>query len=289
VELLRALAALGEPPQPAHEPIRRALGIAEKPDAAAHTDLFTFQLHPYASVFVGEDGMLGGEARERVAGFWRALQLVPPAEPDHLCVLLALYANLREREEAEPLGGARRAIFERSRRALMWEHIAPWAFAFLEKAREVASPFYRAWAVLARDALAVEARDLAALEQLPLHLRDLPKMPDPREDGAEALLSSLLAPARSGLVLVRSDLRRAADDLGLGLRVGERRYVLRALFAQDAASTLRWIENEALAWSQRHAAMDHAPLIVRTFWSERAMWTATLVGTLIRSLSTLGA
>lgn len=280
MELLRALAALGEPPHPAHEAIRRALRIDDEPDAVSHTDLFTFELHPYASVFLGEDGMVGGEARDRVAGFWRALRLVPPTEPDHLCILLALYANLREREEAEPFGLAQRAIFERSRRALLWEHIAPWAFAFLDKACEVASPFYREWALLARDALAVEVHDLTSLEQLPLHLRAMPPMPDPREDGAEAFLSSLLAPARSGLVIVRSDLRRAASDLGLGLRAGERRYVLRALFAQDAASTMEWLEREALAWSGRHASMTGAPSDVRAFWSARSSRTAALVRSL---------
>ena len=37
--------------------------------------------------------MLGGEARDRIAGFWRALGLVPPPEPDHLAVMLGLYAG----------------------------------------------------------------------------------------------------------------------------------------------------------------------------------------------------
>lgn len=276
MELLRALAVLAEPPDPAHEPIRRALEIAEEPDAVSHTDLFMFQVHPYASVFCNADGMLGGEARDRVAGFWRALQLDPPAEPDHLCVLLALYANLGERagEERDP---ARRAIVERSRRALLWEHVAPWTFAFLEKSRDVGSAFYRTWATLTRDALAVELRELASAEQVPLHLRTLPPMPDPRDDGVDAFLAALLAPARSGLVLARADLRRAGEELGLGLRHGERRYVLRALFAQDGEATMSWLEREALAWSHRHSEMHDVPRTVRDAWTERARRTAGLL------------
>jgi sulfite exporter TauE/SafE len=38
--------------------------------------------------------MLGGAARERVAGFWRAVGLVPPPEPDHLAALLGLAAGV---------------------------------------------------------------------------------------------------------------------------------------------------------------------------------------------------
>ena len=51
---------------------------------------------PYASVYLGPDGALGGEGADRAAGFWRASGLTPPAEPDHLTALLALYASLGE-------------------------------------------------------------------------------------------------------------------------------------------------------------------------------------------------
>ena len=47
-------------------------------------------------VYLGAEGMLGGAARDRVAGFWRALGLVPPAEPDHLAALLGLAAALAD-------------------------------------------------------------------------------------------------------------------------------------------------------------------------------------------------
>ena len=40
---------------------------------------------------------MGGLARERIAGFWNAVGLTPPPEPDHLAALLGLYASLTER------------------------------------------------------------------------------------------------------------------------------------------------------------------------------------------------
>ena len=83
VELLRALTVLAEPPGPAHARVADALGFSEAPAASDFGDVFLFQLYPYASVHVGAEGMMGGDARQRVAGFWRALGRTPPAEPDH--------------------------------------------------------------------------------------------------------------------------------------------------------------------------------------------------------------
>ncbi|HAC46500.1 MAG TPA: hypothetical protein DCF65_10605, partial [Chloroflexi bacterium] len=83
------------------------------------------QLWPYASIYVGAEGKLGGEARDRVAGFWRALHLTPPAEPDHLAALLGLYATLADMEAAEQ-DPARRQLRRSSRQALLWEHLLSW-------------------------------------------------------------------------------------------------------------------------------------------------------------------
>ena len=89
MELFRALAVLAEPPRAETAHLAVALELGAVPEASEYTDLFVFQLYPYASVYLGAEGMLGGEARDRIAGFWRALGQVPPAEPDHLAVMNA--------------------------------------------------------------------------------------------------------------------------------------------------------------------------------------------------------
>ena len=76
--------------------------------------------------------------------------------------------------------------------------------------------------------------------------------------------------------MTRADLRRAAAELGLGLRQGERRYILRALLGQDGAGTLGWLEREAHGRATGHAA-SRAPAPVRAFWEERAVRTAALL------------
>jgi Nitrate reductase delta subunit len=240
-ELLRALGVLCEPPAAEHRHLAAAAGLGDAPSASDHADVFAFDLYPYASVYLGGEGKLGGEARDRVAGFWRALGLVPPAEPDHLSALLGLYAGLAD-------AGAP----AQWRRALLWEHLLSWTPPYLAKMEDVAGPFHRRWARLLGAALAAEAAALGTLRDAPLAHREAPRLDPPGLVGGAAFVDQLLAPARTGFVLVRADLAAAGRELGLGLRLAERRYVLGALMAQDARATLQWLAEHASSWAARH-------------------------------------
>ncbi len=275
-ELIRALAVLAEPPGREHERVAAVLGLAGKPDPAAHTRTFLLEVYPYASVFLGGEGMLGGEARARVAGFWNALGKPTPSEPDHLSALLGLYASLVEGDEGDE-DSERRVMWRHARRTCLWEHLLSWLGPFLEKVEEVATPFYRGWAGLLRKALVAELQTLGAPRELPEHLREAPRMLDPRDHGGRAFLNALLAPVRSGMVISRSDLARAAADLGLGLRQGERRYVLEALLSQDASGTLSWLAGEADRWSRVHESWEGTLGEIGVFWVRRAAGSAALL------------
>ena len=98
MELFRALACLAEAPEDETGRVADALGLGPLPAKSEYTETFLFQLYPYASVYLGAEGMMGGVARDRIAGFWRALRQTPPAEPDHMAVMLSLYAQLMEFE-----------------------------------------------------------------------------------------------------------------------------------------------------------------------------------------------
>jgi len=273
-ELFRALGALCEPPEPAHRRSIQALGLPGPADPADHTELFVFQLVPYASVYLGPEGMLGGEAADRVAGFWRALRLAPPPEPDHLAALLGLYATLSETEDGER-DTARRLLWRQSRRALLWEHLLPWAVAYARAAADAPTP-YAAWGELLTQALVAEAAGLAPPGTPPLHLRDVPGLPGPGQD-LQLLVRAILTPVRSGLLLTRWDLARGASTLGLGLRAGERAFALRSLLDQDPVATLVFLAEEAARWAARHRQTEPALGEVGRHWQERAEATRALL------------
>ena len=311
-ELFRALGALSETPRPDLQPIADLLDLGPLPGRAAHGELFLFQLYPYASVYLGAEGMMGGEAADRIAGFWRALGQTPPAEPDHLAVMLGLHARLGELEEQAADLPARER-WRHARAAFLWEHLLCWLPIFLLKLADlsgiggsgpsgspgraigvsgqtaaagesgVAAPFYLRWGALLGDALRAETAVLPlpeGPERLPLHLRAAPPGVDPRRDGPEGFLASLLTPARTGLVLARADLARAARDLGLGLRLGERRVTLRAMLEQDAGPVLGWLAGEAAVWAGRHLPQVHLSPSLAAWWQERAAATARLLSEL---------
>jgi hypothetical protein len=299
-EIFRALGALSEAPSPELQQVADLLGLGPLPGRAAHGELFLFQLYPYASVYLGAEGMMGGEAADRIAGFWRALGQTPPAEPDHLAVMLGLQARLGELEQ-QAEGGPDRERWRHARGAFLWEHLLSWLPIFLMKLADLggrrdlgeagstdeapglADPFYRRWAALLGDALRAEAAVLplpGGPERLPLHLRAAPACIDPRREGLEGFLASLLTPVRSGIILVRADLARAARELGLGLRLGERRLVLKAMFEQDAGPVLGWLTQEAAAWAASLRAEIPVAAPLATFWQDRATGTARLLGEL---------
>lgn len=253
-EALRALAVLLEAPRPEHPAIAAALELPALPTGDEYTAVLVFQAYPYASVYLGAEGMLGGEARDRIAGFWRALGGEPPAEPDHLSILLAGVAALAESAPASSVRGA-----------LFWEHIASWMPPYLATLRRIGAPFHVAWADLVMTVLAELAADFGPPARLPLALRTAPALPGAPAN-LDELLATLLTPVRTGFVLVRDDLERAAAELGLGLRAGERRFALRSLLTQDPAAVLGWLAAEARAQAAALAALPP----ITAWWAGRA-------------------
>jgi hypothetical protein len=270
-EVLRALAALAEPPSLEHAAIAAALGLPPPAPADEYTDALVFQLPPYASIYLGAEGLLGGEARDRISGFWRALGSEPPREPDHLVTLCAALAELTDTEAATGPGDAR---VRTARAALHWEHVASWMPPFLSSLRRIGSPFHASWATTLDDVLVA---DVAASRRLPLALRAAPALPDAPAD-LDDLLATVLAPIRIGMVITRDDLRRCAADLGLGLRAGERRFALRSLLGQDAPAALRWLASEA----DRQAEAYGTRSAIAAWWGERASVGATWLDRLAR-------
>jgi TorA maturation chaperone TorD len=278
MELFRALAVLAEPPTESTARVAEALRLGALPTVDEYTELFIFQLYPYASVYLGAEGMMGGEARDAISGFWRALGEMPPIESDHLAIMLALYARLVELEDDES-EASRRAGWRRARKAYLWEHLLSWLPVYLNKLEDLAPPFYRKWGEILMAALLAEASALGQQEELSLHLRAAYHLIDPREESEDAgeFCQSVLTPARSGMILTRADLTKAGRKLAVGLRMGERKFILKALLAQDASAIFDWLIEEATLWTKRHQKHRETLCGISVAWEEKSMAAASLL------------
>lgn len=279
-ELLRALGAVADQPADARAACS-VLGLPA-PGSAEHTEVFVLNCPPYAAVYLGDGGGLGGDAADRVAGFWRAIGVAPPAEPDHLAALLSLYASLGEAAD-EARSAATADALTRARHALFTEHLWPWLPAYLAAVAslEAAAPALAAWAVLTDRAVTAEhVSDPSG--RLPLALRDAPP-PLSGEDTPRELPGLLTTPVRSGLILTRRSLAAGAAEAGAGHRIGERRFALDAMLSQAPAETLRWLADEAARWAGRHTARASngaAPGghdAVQDWWADRARRTEAVL------------
>jgi hypothetical protein len=271
-ELLRALGAVADDPAGARTACV-ALGLPE-PGRAEHTEVFVLNCPPYASVYLGAEGGLGGDAADRVAGFWRAIGVAPPAEPDHLTALLSLYASLGEAARDGRVTATADAL-TRARQALFWEHVWPWLPGYLLAVAGLRAPALGGWADLAWRAIKDE-RAAHPGGWLPLALRAAPG-PAGAGDSLEVMLDTLTTPVRSGFVLTRHGLAAGAAAIGAGHRIGERRFALRAMLEQAPADTLAWLQAQARLWRHRHTVRAPGDPVQR-WWADRAGHTGRLLG-----------
>ncbi len=275
MELLRALGALCERPEAGHQTVATAVGL-DCPTPAQWHSTFVQRYYPYGSVYLGAEGFLGGDVRAAAAGVFSVVGATVPAEADHLTVLLDGLAEATQRGWT-PVSAT-----------LLWEHLLPWTIPYLDRvAMDGAGPF-RAWATLLTTALMSLAEQLDR-PQTPLRVvtHHVGGLPDPRIDGNLDLVQAVLAPARLGAIVTRDDLLDAADDLVLAPRMGERRYLLRALLQQDPSGTLAWLADHALAAARRCDAWPTDVAHLAGWWRGRAQTSADLLGDLSRSAAAL--
>jgi hypothetical protein len=239
VELYRALAYLIGPAAPSRPELAAALGVIPL-TAEQRTALFDLDLPPYASRYLSPSGEIGGELRQRAAGFFQVLDLPIPPEPDHLASLLDLLAWLADGEAV----GRQRQTFRHLRETLVWEHLLPWVPLYLSTLVRVVPGGFRPWCAELSDAMLGEAKMsvFCRAEVLPVY------PPVDWEASLQAVASQLLSPARSGLWLTRQlliDLSRSEGLPAFGGRVS----LLAGLLRAAPLPTLQALSELAGEWS----------------------------------------
>lgn len=277
-ELLRALGAIALDPPPGSRALCAAAGLPAI-SGEAYTAAFILAAPPFAAIHLGAEGKLGGEALDRVEGFWRAYGQQPPRDADHLGVLLLSYAQLREAGGASAAAG-------RGAEVLFDEHIWSFAPGYLSAVTTLVPGPVTAWAELTLRALRAERAALprpAGRHALPLALRSAPA-PLTGDASFDHVLDAAVAPVRSGIILTQAELAAGAAQLGVGYRRGERRYALRAMLEQDKARSLLWLAGLAERWQARHAAA-YGDTAAGRWWSGRAALSARALASIAREAS----
>jgi TorA maturation chaperone TorD len=280
MDIIKALGELAEAPGPDQVRTARMLGLPGEPSRAEYTDLFVVQLYPYASVYLSPEGQLGGQVQDHIAGFWRVLHQPVPRDPDHVATLFSTYSQLANHTSNgdEPyMQDLRRQM----RHAFLWEHIASWILPFVARVRELGSPAYRGWGSLVLDAIEAEVNHAGPPPMLPLHLRSAP--PLPRQSDLASLTPLLFSPVTSGVILTRADLGRCARDLGMQIRIAERRYTLGTMLEQNAVRVGDWLANEARRQADLIGHTAPSFRAIADHWEQRALTTSELVTHVTRS------
>ncbi len=268
-ELLRALGAVAYSPPPATDQVTDALSLP-RISAADHTETFILAAPPHAAIHLNRQGALGGQGLDRIEGFWRAAGVDPPADADHLGVLLMCYAGLRDAGADHD-----RLVAD----ALFFEHIWSWAAGYLCAVADLGCDAITAWADLTLAALTEEQPRVQTFGPLPLALR---AAPDPLDEacGFDELLDAVVSPIKCGMVLTHRALWSGAAAIGVGYRRGERRFALKAMLGQDKRATLRWLCAHAETWAIRHGERGDP---TSQWWAARAARSAAVLATLAES------
>lgn len=268
-ELLRALGALTVDAPGENEIVFRTLGL-EPWSGTDHTKVFVLDLPPYASIYLDPEGKLGGACVDQIAGVWRALGLDPPSEPDHLLSLFGLYASLGSAISECSTQVARKRV-EVAARTVLSEHLHPWIFVYLAAVQTY--PATEPWAELVRGVLRMELRSWPDEEGLPLMLREAPRR-DLADLSPDRIYELATVPVMAGGVVTFRDLEEMGSRAGVGVRRGERRFILRSMMEQEPRETLRQLATHFHRWEGKSLGES---VLIDGWWKERVKSTALLL------------
>jgi len=265
-EVLDALAEVTENPNP-HPAIIETLELEWTTDG--FTELFDFDLPPYASYYLTVGPVLGGEPvtylRDLLASYLP--RQIQPAQPDALAFLLRLVAALTRSDNLD------RA------RAIFYESLRPWMGTYARAVQTYAPPGLKRIGDLLLAVDALWRNETPPPASLPYLLRTAPEVRYPptaldATTETSALLDYLLSPVASGLILPRCALISYARHNSLGIRPGGRRFSFESLLTASPATTLNFVGE--VARTQQRWYVDITDPIA-DWWATKLAQTLTVV------------
>lgn len=233
VELATAIAEVAEGSSVRDE-IAEGLEILGTTPADLY-QLFIKELPPFASIYLSSDGNLGGSSRATIAGYFTALDIPIPSDPDHISALLVLLAQILESQlivSSKLLGQGDDANISkldsicRARDVLLNEHILSWLPAYLLRARQVGPSSLLGWVNYCTDLIYLLANENG------FEFTDSQRF-EPRREGLSSneIVSWTTSPFLSGLIITYHDLEVVASKLNVSIRAGRKRFILEDLLS----------------------------------------------------------
>lgn len=196
--------------------------------AANHHELFQFNIFPYESFFLGDDGLVGGEVTAVVnqhyfqLGFQTA---VPNNQADHLGQELACLAFLvaQEAEAWESDQPAAATDWQTRQQFLLHNHLLRWAPNCLLAIQQQNDPFF---AELAQMTLSLLLSHIGDVSPPPNFLPPIQNILANEKSGFKEIAHFLLLPALSGIYLSRDNIGQLGRQFELPRGFGSRETML---------------------------------------------------------------
>nr|ATZ76195.1 nitrate reductase delta subunit [uncultured euryarchaeote] len=249
-----------------------ALGI-DRSECQAINALLVGELPPFASIYLSLDGNIGGESQAEIAGFYRALSVKVPPNPDYLSSMLYLLGQIIKKE-VEFFGREtpRSRAIEVAKLTLVQQHLAPWLVPYLLRAEQVAGADASVWVALTLELIAsiLESSEVPFPQQT-IHA-DLDQRQIESFANSVEFIGWITSPRLSGVIVAPSDLANIAKSLGLATRIGRKRFVLEGLVQQGGRELLAAIGH--FVSEQRDLYLSRSSEFeVLQSWSKRAITT----------------
>jgi len=265
--------------------------------AAAHYQLFGFNVFPFESIFLDDSGLSGGPITGEVARVYQGIRFVDDSDsPDHIGQEMACLAYLCRLElaawqnDSSDVNGVRRRQIE-----FLQAHLLRWLPPLVLAVIQQDDSFFTAVARISLALAADHYRDLASESDPHLKQWTLPTPPPllkQDKTGIKEVAAYLTTPATSGIYLGRDDVGRLARRLDLPRGFGDRQQLLTNLMHTavqydhfpDLLLAVKDIVAEWQAGYQRQS--DQMPQLSPFLspWRQRANQTGQLIDQMLLQL-----
>lgn len=256
---------------------------------AEHYQLFVHNVFPYESIFLGEDGLLGGSITEAVAAFYGriGLQATAAESADHISAEFAALAHLcfAELDAIEDQIPHQIQRLRQLQRRFLDEHLLRWLPAFVIAIEQQVHSIYADVVRQSFELVCVHRGQLGADLMAAVDVFTLPAPPDLLVDEKTSLRDIaryLLNPAYTGFFLSVDDIRQVGAKFRVPHGFGKRQQILTNLLrtASDYEvfpETIEAFKVLASQWQMAFEALPALPATIQRVWVARLQATQALL------------